>query len=167
MSVRAKALLGLFLLAAALGAAMSVVGPSRTLDKLPWYTAEEAMTLLSDLGPEGQRRYLRNELLDLGFLAAYSAFAFLAAGLLWESRLSPTALRRAQGLSLLPGLFDLAETTLVLSALAGEPSRLPAKVGWLCLLTPAKWLAGAVLTVFALAGAANMISSKPPHGRMP
>lgn len=167
MSVRAKALLGLFLLAAALAAAMDVVGPSRTLDKLPWYTAEQAAALLSDLGPEGRRRYLRNELLDLGFLAVYSAFAFLATGALWERRLSGRALRRAQGLSLLPGLLDLAETSLVLSALTGGPASLPAKIGWLCLLTPAKWLSGAVLAASALAGAANMVICTSPHRRSP
>lgn len=80
------------------------------------------------------------------------------------------ALRRARRLALLPGLFDLAETSLVLSALAGYPESLPAKIGWLCLLTPAKWLAAAALAASALAGAALRVGrpSPPlpePHGR--
>lgn len=154
MSVRGKALAVLFLLAAVLGAAMVRVAPPRTLDRLPWYTAREAGELLADLGPDGRRRYAANERLDLGFLAVYSAFAFLATGLLWEGRLSGPAIRRARRLALVPGLFDLAETSLVLSALAGWPESLPAKLGWLCLLTPAKWLSAAVLAASALAGAA-------------
>lgn len=152
-----RALLALAALAACILAAMAAVGPAHTLDKLFWYTAEDATALLSGLGPDGQARYLRNELLDLAFIAVYSAFAFLAAGPLWGSRLSPRALRAVRGLVLLPGLLDLVETTLVISALTGAPEALPAKVRWLCAATPAKWSAAAVLLVCALAGAANMI----------
>lgn len=163
MSARAKALAVLLLLAAAIGAAMVRVAPPRTLDRLPWYTAREAAGLLEDLGPDGRRRYAANERLDLGFLAVYSAFAFLATGLLWEGRLSEPAVRRARRLALLPGLVDLAETSLVLSALAGYPESLPAKIGWLCLLTPAKWLSAAILAASALAGAAlRFVRPLPP-----
>ncbi|MDD5303181.1 MAG: hypothetical protein PHS14_08730 [Elusimicrobia bacterium] len=151
---RGKALLGLALAAAALGALMGVVGPARSLDKLPWYTATEAVKLLADLGPEGRGRYLRNECLDLVFLLVYSAFAFIATGRLWEGRLSAPAVRGGQYLSLLPGALDLAETSLVISALAGYPGGLTAKIGWLCLATPAKWLAASLLILSALCGAA-------------
>lgn len=158
-SSRGKALLGLLLVAAALAAVMGKIGPAQSLDRLPWYTAPKALTLLADLGPEGRARYVRNECVDLVFLCVYSAFAYVATGWIWEGRLSPPAVRRAQRLSLLPGLFDLAETTLVLSALSGSPDNLTAKVGWLCLLTPAKWLAAAALVAFALCGAALNLRS--------
>ena len=120
------------------------------------------MNLLSDLGPEGRLRYLRNECLDLGFLFVYSVFAFIATGWIWEGRLSAQGVRRGQYLSLLPGLVDLTETSLVISALRGYPSGLPAKITWLCLATPAKWLAAAVLVASALGGTAlNYLGPKP------
>lgn len=151
---RGKALLGLLLVGAALISLMGAFGPARTLDKLPWYTAPEALKLLQDLGPEGRLRYLRNEWIDLAFLLVYSAFAFIATGWIWEGRLSAPAVRRAQYLSLLPGVFDLAETSLVIAALSSYPAGLTAKIGWLCLATPAKWLAASALVVSALCGAA-------------
>lgn len=151
---RGRAVLGLVLAAAALAAVMGSIGPAKSLDRLPWYTAPQALKLLADLGPEGRARYFRNECVDLVFLCAYSALACVATGWIWERRLSPAAVRRAQLLSLLPGLFDLAETALVLSALSGYPDGLAAKIGWLCLFTPAKWLAAAALLASALCGAA-------------
>lgn len=162
---RGKSLLGLLLLAVALVALMGAVGPARTLDKLPWYTAEEGLKLLADLGAEGRLRYLRNEWLDLGFLFAYSAFAFIATGWIWEGRLGAPAVRRGQYLALLPGVFDLVETSLVISALSGYPEGLTAKMSGLCLATPAKWLAAALLIVSALCGAAlNVWKPKPSSG---
>lgn len=160
MSARAKALAALAALAAVILAAMAAVGPAASLDRLPWYSVDEALALLSALGPDGRARYLRNELLDLAFIAVYSAFSYLAAGALWEAALPSRALRLARALTLLPGLLDLAETTLVLSALTGDPAALPAKAAWLRLATPAKWAAAAALAIFAAAGAANMIISR-------
>lgn len=160
MSARGRSLLLLALAAAGLLAAMAAVGPPRSLDRLLWYTPDEALALLSALGPEGQARYLRNELIDLAFLCVYSAFAFIAAAPLWERALRPGGLRLARGLCLLPGALDLAETSLVISALTGDPAALPAKLRWLCVATPAKWAAAAALAVFAAAGAVNMVISR-------
>jgi hypothetical protein len=161
MTSRAKSLLVLLAIAAAIVVLMGVVGPSRTLDKLPWYTAEAGLKLLSELGPEGRLRYLRNEFLDLLFLLAYSVLAFIATGWLWDDRLSAPALRRAQCLALIPGAIDLAETSLVISALIGYPDRLSAKIGWLCLATPAKWLAAAILVFTSVCGAALKLRKRP------
>lgn len=150
------------LAAAALVALMGGFGPARTLDKLPWYTATEGLDLLSDLGPEGRLRYMRNESLDLGFLLVYSVFAFIATGWIWEGRLSAPAVRRGQYLSLLPGVIDLTETSLVISTLAGYPGGVPAKISWLCFATPAKWFAALLLIASALCGAAlNFLRPKP------
>lgn len=167
MSSRAKALVALAAAAVAALAAMRAVGPPLSLDRMPWYTADEAMALLSALGPDGQARYLRNELLDLLFIAAYSAFAFLATDALWESVLPPRGLRAARAFSLLTGLLDLAETSLVISVLAGDPASIPAKLRWLCPATPAKWASAAALLVFTLAGAANMVISRIAARRKP
>lgn len=147
-------MLGLLLVAAVLVSLMGAFGPARTLDKLPWYTAPQGLKLLADLGPEGRRSYLRNECLDLAFLLVYSVFAFIATGWIWEARLSAPAVRRGQYLSLLLGVIDLAETSLVISTLAGYPEGLAAKISWLCLATPAKWFAASVLILSALGGAA-------------
>lgn len=156
MSARGKALAALAALAAVILAAMASVGPAFSLDRLPWYTADEAMALLSALGPDGQARYLRNEVLDLGFIAVYSAFAFLATGALWEGTIPPRGLRAARALALLPGLLDLVETSLVISVLTGDPGAVPGKVAWLVRATPAKWASAAALVAFALAGAVNL-----------
>lgn len=159
MSRRGLALLLLALAAAVLLAAMAAVGPAFSLDRMLWYTEDEARALLSALGPDGQARYLRNELLDLAFIGVYGAFSRLAVGALWGGVLNGRALRLAQGLALAPAALDLAETSLVISALTGPTASLSAKLSILCLATPAKWAAAAALLLFALAGAANMVIS--------
>lgn len=134
---RAKALVVLFLVLAALVAAMTFVGPGETLDKKLWYSAATAEGLLEALGPAGRVRYLHNELLDLVFLLVYSLFAYIA-------------LRRWRLLAFLPGVFDLAETSLVIRVLSDYPADLSRRLSWLCFLTPAKWCGAALLAAFVL-----------------
>jgi hypothetical protein len=161
---RGRALLGLVLAAAGILALMRFFGPAKSLDRLPWYTAAEASSLLESLGPEGRARYLRNEWLDMGFVLIYSAFAVIAMGRVWERRLSARAVRLGQGLCLLPGLFDFAENSLVISALSRYPAGLDARISWLCLATPAKWLAVAAMIAAILAGAALDVLSPRAAG---
>ena len=159
-SARAKALAALFLILAALAVAMTRIGPAETLDKKFRYSAAAAARLLEDLGGEGRARYLRSERLDLAFLLVYTAFAYLAMGAIWEEKTSAQALRRWRAVAFLPGLFDLAETSLVLRTLSDYPGDLSRRLAWLCWLTPAKWSAAAVLAALALYGA---VSSGPKN----
>lgn len=156
-SSRAKTLAALFLVIAALGAAMGRVGPKTTLDKKFSYSAATAASLLEDLGPAGRESYRRNEFLDLGFLLAYTAFAWVAVGGIWEKRLAPAALRRWRLIAFLPGVFDLVETSLIIRTLSSYPEGLERRLSWLCFFTPAKWSAAAVLSVFALYGALSPV----------
>ena len=126
----------LFLLLIGIGAAMRWLGPSDSLDAHFYYTSEYAQIFLTQQSAEEANAYFINELIDLSFLATYSALFFLLFRRYGGSKRS--------WLAFIPGIFDLIETVTILSLLRGWATVVP---WWLGFATALKWVTATLAIV--------------------
>ena len=131
------------LIAAAIGLeiALVVLPPfPDILDARLFYTADQAFALLDRLGPNGRASYVRHQLVDLLFIATYTCLARGVSG--W--------LRGRRWTALVPGAFDVLETTGILGLLAMHPSRPVLLAGAIGLCTTLKWAGSVIFGVACL-----------------
>ena len=124
------------------GALMIFFGPENSLDAKIYYTGEEAREFLKGLGDGQSDSYFINELLDLLFIFLYSTLAFISARRIFKT------LAFAPWFALVPGVFDLIETSTILFILKVGDTLLA--LDNLGLVTFLKWATGVVLVVLAL-----------------
>lgn len=144
---RSEATLTLLLLL--IGVSMEIWGSHRALDVKFYYSANEARDFLRSMDAAEAAAYLRNEILDLGFLSTYSALSRS-----FMCRFYPSN-RALHIWALVPGFFDLIETSAIIWLLLHPESNPP---GWLGVTTCLKWLTGA--TVIATLGLSLIASSR-------
>jgi hypothetical protein len=120
----------------------SLMSMREILDARFFYSANDVSRFFAELPPGRAGVYLEHQLLDLLFLSSYSVLSFSLAGFLFPG---PSKLK---SLALVPGVFDLIETSSIIAILLGAPIGLFA--GWLGFATCLKWSSGGLLTVVSL-----------------
>lgn len=120
--------------------AMIFLGVGETLDKKIYYSGVEANALLNAFSEERKNKYFYNQILDLLLITTYSAIFYVNFKKVIQSK--SIAL-----LSLVPGLFDLIETSAIILILK-NPNYVSI-LEWLGCITFLKWTTGFVV-FFAL-----------------
>lgn len=136
ITVPILALVGLYFMMSAMGLGNDI------LDMRIYYTSEDAAKYLLNLSLEKANLYFDHELFDLLFLTSYSALFFFSFEGLFPHASS------LKWITVLPGLFDLFETTGILVALSFGPKSLT--MCWLGIFTLLKWLSGLVVVLVLL-----------------
>ena len=117
---------------------------SDSLDTKLFYSAEFSQNFFNSLSEEQWRAYLFHELIDLFFfLPAYTCLTFL---ILKKLFVDTQAVWQA---ALMPGLFDLVETTCITAHLAKYLAEFPS---WMGYITFAKWGTGIFVLMLILNG---------------
>lgn len=115
-----------------------------SLDTKLFYSAEFSKNFFTSLAEEQWRAYLFHELIDLFlFLPAYTCLTFLILKKLFVD---------AQAVwltALIPGLFDLIETTCIIAYLAKYIAEFPS---WMGYITFAKWATALFVLMLILNG---------------
>ena len=125
-----------------IGILMLLTSPKEILDTKLFYTGAQARALLSSFDPMVREQYFRNELLDMLFITSYTGALVLAFYRLFPGK------KFVQFLAILPGAFDLIETSAILLALKGGLSW--SHFDWLGAVTCMKWVcAGIALAILA------------------
>lgn len=122
------------------GLMMHFLDPHDVLDIRFFYTSSQANNYLRGLNDFKARSYLFKETLDLLFFTTYSLLFFLLARRFYF---------RKAWLALLPGLFDLIETTTIIFLLINRTQESPV---WLGYATCLKWTSGFVVGAAIVAG---------------
>jgi hypothetical protein len=117
-----------------IGSAMHIWGSHESLDIRFYYSADEAKSFFQNLSPSETRAYLQNEFFDVGFFVTYSFLLFC-----WFQRVY-RAYPRHSFIALIPGMFDLVETSVIIAVLVGLIKEPPT---WLGMTTCLKWTTGA------------------------
>jgi hypothetical protein len=138
----------LFIAMIAIGISMHIWGPQESLDTKLFYTAGQANSFINGLSSSEHQAYLLNQVLDLFFLTTYSLlFFFLFHRLRY----------RNAWIGIVPGIFDLVETTIIIFALRNSSFYPPV---WLGYMTCLKWVVGLIVVFliilrFSRAGFSN------------
>jgi hypothetical protein len=111
------------------------------LDAKLWYSTAEVYPYFEALGESGRSHYLRHELVDLLFLAFYTAFLLRIATWLAPGN------KIARGVATLPGFFDVFETAGIIVLLWVFPNRLDALASVVSVMTPLKWGAVGIVSL--------------------
>lgn len=123
---------------ALIGFSMHSLGLEQTLDRMQFYTADEASLLLNSLSESGVRDYLKNEILDLFFLATYSTLFFNLIRRYFEK------INWLHWCALVPGIFDVVETSTIIRLLTGNLLQPPT---WLGYVTCLKWIGVTIMVL--------------------
>jgi hypothetical protein len=122
------------------GILMGTLGYSDSLDSRLFYSAAEAKVFFQYLSHEQSRAYLKNEFFDLGFIVSYTLLFY------WLYRRMVSHRSWLSALALIPGAFDLIETSVIIGVLSGGVQSPPA---WLGFATCLKWTTGAIFVLIA------------------
>ena len=117
----------------AIAGLMLSLGMKNTLDAELYYSQEFFINFFKELSVEQTRMYLRHEILDLGFMAAYTTFFYL--GLKMYAGGSAVKLKYW---AFAPVVFDAIETVSIILALSDVVSA--DDFAWLGVMTFLKWL---------------------------
>lgn len=121
-------------------AAMAFSGPAEVLDIHLYYTGDQARTFFANLSAEQIQSYIITALLDLCFIAFYTAALVRSLRISFDHRFS--------FLGLAPGIFDLIETIGILRAL--WTSEFASYFDFLGVITFLKWISGFSLLVILI-----------------
>lgn len=117
-------------------------GSQKALDVRLYYSALEAQDFFAGLSSAEVNAYIRHELFDVAFIFTYSYLLLLQIRRVYKPSLMMT------GIAVLPGIFDLIETSTILTVLMGWIEA-PA---WLGAITFVKWMTAAVSLLTILSG---------------
>ncbi len=128
-----------------IGLVMHIWGPDDELDIKFFYTSVQANNFLQGLSASQAGAYLLNEIMDLLFLSTYSLLFFFLARRFYF---------RKTWMALVPGFFDLIETTTIIFLLINRSWAPP---HWLGYATSLKWTTGIILAITILVGFARQL----------
>jgi hypothetical protein len=136
-----RKLFSLLVLLVLVGTCMLAIGPANSLDKMLYYTGDQARHLFDSFTEEERRSYFLCETFDLIFMAAYTAAMSLAVVRLFPGK------PLVRLLAVLPGLCDVVETVSILRILRFNGSLMA--LDWLGIFTFSKWIfaAAALVTI--------------------
>ncbi len=131
-------------------AAIGVVkGSMSILDQKFFYMADEARTLIQDLGEDGRKRYVLINILDFVFTFSYTGFFFSCYARFFSNK------EQIKLLLILPIMLyfaDMLETSMIFYVLWTHPIEPPHLISMLVLLTPFKWFLALATTLVLLNG---------------
>jgi hypothetical protein len=142
----------LLVLIVVLDVAMMTLGPRATLDMKLYYTGEQARSLLSSFDAHEGNTYFINELFDLVFISAYSSLFFFGL------RKAFPKSRIAGPIALVPGFFDVIETSFILYALRTQGPH--PFFDWLGVATFLKWTTGSLVNLTMIVGSIRKSRTK-------
>ena len=124
------------------GMIMKHCSPHGSLDSQIYYSGEEARVYLKGLTDGQSFSYFVNQFWDLLFIFLYSALGYFSVKKLFST------IKMAPWLALIPGVFDLIETTSILFILKlGDAINALDALGVVTLL---KWCSGGLLAVLII-----------------
>ncbi|MEK6628154.1 MAG: hypothetical protein AABY53_05970, partial [Bdellovibrionota bacterium] len=130
-------MMALFAILAIVATLMVKIDSQNTLDARFYYSGLEAVQYFKSLSDKDSYRYLVTEVFDLSFIITYTALLFLSLKrLVYKSQ-------KVKYLAFIPGIFDLVETSTIISVLLGKISI--ESHPWLGLITAMKWSFALVL----------------------
>jgi hypothetical protein len=117
-------------------ALMFLFGTTNILDAKLYYSHAFANDFFANLTPQERAVYLRHEWFDLGLIVSYTSAFFM-----WSKRLFVKS-KVMGAVALIPGAFDLLETSSIIYILANDVQDV---VAWLGIITLHKWILGAII----------------------